>query len=196
MRAFVDDIASHIQTLDLPTTYLEAERAARAITVHDRAIETLPLIPGDTASDHADAAIKPLRRLLRRYADRVMEAVTLITKPDSFLEGERAGRYALAADRMLSQLYEAPRADTPKPAKAARFADDLDDEDDQAEATDWRAEFMARVERYATGCVRRSGIWPDGTAFDKDAPAPEDPWRLADSLTIFQCESDPAQKAR
>jgi hypothetical protein len=119
LRVFVDEIASHIQTLDLPETYLEAERAARAIAVHDRAIETLPLIIGDNESDHAQAALKPIRRLLRRYADRVMEAVTFIPRPDNFLEGERAGRYALAADRMLAQMYEAP-----KPAKAARFADD------------------------------------------------------------------------
>jgi|GEM_PF-1769789 len=108
LRGFVDTIANHTQSLDLPETYLEAERAARAITVHARAIAILPLITGDNESDHAQAAIKPIRRRLRRYADRVMEAVTFITKPDSFLEGERAGRYALAADRMLAQIYEAP----------------------------------------------------------------------------------------
>jgi hypothetical protein len=64
---------------------------------------------GAPLKPEAEALITPIRRLLRRYADRVMEVATLLAKPDSFLEGERARRYALAADRMLAQLYEAPR---------------------------------------------------------------------------------------
>jgi hypothetical protein len=198
-RVFVDTIASHIQTLDLPETYLEAERAARAITVHDRAIETLPLIIGDTESDHAQAALKPIRRLLRRYADRVMEAVTFIPKPLCFLEGERAGRYALAADRMLAQLYEAPRIDTPKPAKTAHFADDDMDETDDEDTPNPRAEFMKQADRYTVGYARKCGLWPDGTPFDKEAPAPEAPWRMPDSLTVCQClrpDSDPLKLDR
>ncbi len=191
LRVFVDEIASHIQTLDLPETYLEAERAARAITVHDRTIETLPLIIGDNESDHAQAALKPIRRLLRRYADRVMEAVTLIPKPDNFLEGERAGRYALAADRMLAQMYEAP-----KPAKAARFADDDMDETEETETSgeqpNWRLEYITKADRRLSRFAGDCGIWPDGTPFDPDTPAPEDPWRMSDSLTIFQC-GDPLQ---
>jgi hypothetical protein len=194
LRVFVDEIASHIQTLDLPETYLEAERAARAIAVHDRAIETLPLIIGDNESDHAQAALKPIRRLLRRYADRVMEAVTFIPRPDNFLEGERAGRYALAADRMLAQMYEAP-----KPAKAARFADDDMDETDEADTANPRAEFMKQADRHTVGYARNCGLWPDGTPFDKEAPAPEAPWRMPDSLTVSQClrpDSDPLKLDR
>jgi len=198
LRGFVNAIASHIQTLDLPETCLEAERAARAITVHDRAIETLPLIIGDNESDHDQVALKPIRRLLRRYADRVMEVVTFITKPDCFLEGERAGRYALAADRMLVQLYEAP-----KPAKAARFADDdmdaTDETDDREEEINGRLEFIAKADRLTAYYARTCGLWPDGAPFDQKAPASENPWQAADSLTIAQClrpGSNPAQKGR
>ena len=36
LRAFAEDIAAHVQTLDLPETYLEAERGARAVTTMDR----------------------------------------------------------------------------------------------------------------------------------------------------------------
>jgi len=213
LRAFVDDIAAHIQKLDLPETYLEAERAARCITVHDRAIQTLPLHAGEIArqaGDPANAAktdsnseshapeilaamLKPIRRSLRRYADRVMEAVTFITRPDSFLEGERAGRYALAADRMLSQLYEAP---APKhfgaPARPARtrpvFADDLDDAEDEDEAADPEAQarMHAALDRKTREYVRRHcGVWPDGTPYLPGEPEPQYPFDQADRVTLL-----------
>ncbi len=197
LRAFVDDIASHVQTLDLPETYLEAERAARAITVNDRALQSLPLIAGVALGEETTTVVAPLRRHLRRYADRVMEAVTFITKPDSFLEGERAGRYALAADRMLSQLYEAP-----KPAKGMKLAfDDADEpEADDGEAQpNWRTAFIAKTDRHTGRYVRDCGVWPDGTPFDAEAPAPVDPWGAPDTLTLFQClhpDSDPLQYDR
>ncbi len=203
LRAYADHIAQIVEGLDLPDTFLEAERAARAITAADRIIQQLPLTPEDTApataTDSPPAARKAPRLRLRARADRLLEVIGLIPDPDSYLEGERASRCLLASDRMLSQLYEAPQSPDRYKArfpKSPAFADDLDDEDDPEDTTDGRAEFLAKAERYATGCARRCGIWPDGTAFDKDAPAPQSPWRLADSLTIFQCESDPAQKDR
>lgn len=206
VRAYADRIAQIVEGLDLPETFLEAERAARAITAADRIIQQLPTIPEDqpeTSNDDSDAdqapvIIKPPRRRLRARADRLLEVIGLIPDPDSFLEGERASRCLLATDRMLSQLYEAPQSHNKPNArfpKSPAFADDLD-EDDQAETTDWRAEFMAKADRFATGCARESGIWPDGTAFDKDTTAPKDRWCWADSLTIFQCDSDPLQKDR
>ncbi|MGN6208300.1 hypothetical protein [Asticcacaulis sp.] len=201
LRGFVDAIARHIQTLDLPETYLEAERAARAITVHDRAIETLPLTVGDAESDHAQAAIKPVRRLLRRYADRVMEAVTFIPKPLCFLEGERAGRYALAADRMLAQLYEAPRVDTPKPAKAARFADDDLDEEESAypSGENWKLDLQNRVDRMTRAHARNCGVWPDGSPCLPGAPEPDHPFNEADRgvlLRLAAKDPDPLDKER
>lgn len=205
LRGYADRIAQIVEGLDLPETFLEAERAARAITAADRTIQQLPLTPEESAPDAAPetspdnppAARKAPRLRLHAFADRLLTVIGLIPDPDSFLEGERAGRCLLAADRMLSQLYEAPQSQNQtKARKFPRFADDLDDEDDREETSDWRAEFMAKADRLAGAHARNSGIWPDRAAFDKDAPEPKDPWRLADSLTIFQCDSDPLQKDR
>jgi hypothetical protein len=206
VRAYADRIAHIVEGLDLPETFLEAERAARAITAADRIIQQLPAIPedqpenpnnNDSDADQAPVIIKPPRRRLRVFADRLLTVIGLIPDPDSFLEGERAGRCLLATDRMLSQLYEAPKANARFP-KSPAFADDLD-EDDREDTPNWRAEFMAKADRYAVGYARRCGIWPDGTPCAEGEPVPDDPWRLPDSLTIHLClkpDSDPSQKDR
>jgi hypothetical protein len=67
----------------------------------------------------------PVRLRLRNYADRLMEATALLDKPTCYLEGERAQRYALAADRMLGQLYEPVKL--AKGAGGGRFEADDDD---------------------------------------------------------------------
>ncbi len=218
LRGFVDEIAAHIQTLRLPETWLEAERAARCVTVHDRALQILPQLtreapasPDAPASPEPDVttAVQPLRRLLRRYADRVMEAATFILKPDSFLEGERAGRYALAADRMLSQLYEEPKAPASRAASGGvsgafastnagtpAFADDVEDEDDtgaQIKIINDRISRLLRI--YAAQC----GCWPDGTPCEPGDPEPENIYAECDFLTIKTClyeDADPYERER
>ncbi len=131
----------------------------------------------------------------------MLEVIGLIPDPDSFLEGERAGRCLLATDRMLSQLYEAPQSPNKPNArfpKSPAFADDLD-EDDNAETPNWRVEFMAKADRYATGYARRCGIWPDGTPCAEDEPVPDHPWTTADRATLDLClkpDSAPLQKDR
>ena len=268
LRGFVNDIADHVQTLSLPESYLEAERACRCVTIHDRVIQTLPLIAGDDllamqvkeglplppfapqmvpaldkrctfdgAYPHEwggrgeplvedftgragmlpDAVLKPIRRHLRVYADRVMEATALLPKPTSFLEGERAGRYALACDRMLTQLYTMPKATPTAAPKAAaaklskRFRnpdgilmdrdEDYDgDEVDAAEAEeltdeqvdDWVEKIEARVHEEARAEAKADGFWTyDGEPFDPTDPDRErrgwDP--VPEDLVLPECTS-------
>jgi|GEM_PF-2138723 len=95
---------------------------------------------------------------------------------------------------MLSQLYEAPQSQTKsrnKARKLSRFADDDMDESDETdnggEKAHWRLEFIAKTDRRMARFASDCGIWPDGSPFDPATPAPESPWLMPDSLTIFQC---------
>jgi len=56
LRAYADHIAQIVEGLDLPDTFLEAERIARAITAADRIIQQPPLTLEEIA---------PARRRLR-----------------------------------------------------------------------------------------------------------------------------------
>ena len=126
LRAFVEDVVEVVRNLPMPDTYLEAERSVRVVTVADRFIVRVPDEEDDLSVSSCGGdekkAVTPARKALRRYADQLMAAVARIPKPDSYLEGERAARYALACDRMLVQLYTAPKADT-------SVADDSDADD-------------------------------------------------------------------
>ena len=197
LRAFVNDVAAHVQTLSLPETYLEAERACRCIAIHDRVIQTLPLIAGDALlgdgpGDKPDAILKPIRRHLRVYADRVMETTAALPKPSSFLEGERAGRYALACDRMLTQLYTAPKAvvtaktaarpvrnpdgiwmDRDKDADA--YGGELDTEEAEPltdeQVDEWVEKFETWIHAEARAEAKVEGFWDyDGEPFDPTDP--------------------------
>jgi len=128
----------------------------------------------------------------------LLTVIGLIPDPDSFQEGERAGRCLLASDRMLSQLYEAPqsqaRAGTrPANSPASPMTHGRKRRDgQQREKPNWRLEFIAKTDRRMARFASDCGIWPDGTPFDPATPAPENPWLMPDSLTIFQC-GDPLQ---
>ena len=186
LRALAIENARHVRSLQLPETWLEAERATRAIRCADRFLYLVPPQTGgeeDKAAQAGRAQAKaervamlrqynpdlgmlsdnelhrageafddmlhlpdeevdrlmsmtgaapaevtpmrdPERLALRDHADRVLEAAAFIARPDSFLEGERAQRYALAADRMLVQLY-----DPPAPKRSGGQAADIDDPD-------------------------------------------------------------------
>jgi hypothetical protein len=143
LRAYAALVAEAVESIDMPETFLEGERAARAVIAADRMVTNLPV------AEIAEAAplIAPARKRLRVYAHRLLDTIEKLPLPKTFLEGERAGRCVLATDRMLSQLYEALRPETPhvqlpgiagleaaKPAaksrNASRFDDNDDDEDD------------------------------------------------------------------
>ncbi len=157
LRGFVDGIAEHLRTIDLPQSFLEAERAARTLTVTDRALQVLPAFAGDLLAENDAPKIAPLRRHIRKLADKVMGAARIVPKPDTWLEGERASRYALACDRMLGQLYEAP-----KPVKVsgrmpvAVFEGDEEMPEDDV-SMDWNA-FEARRTAYELQFLRVSGM--------------------------------------
>ena len=204
VRAYADRIAQIVEGLDLPETFLEAERAARAITAADRIIQQLPTIPedqpeasnDDSDADQAPVIIKPPRRRLRARADQLLEVIGRIPDPDSFLEGERAGRCLLATDRMLSQLYEAPQSHNKPNArfpKSPAFADDLDeDESPYPSGKDWKLDMQNRVDRMTKAHARNCGIWPDGSQCLPGAPEPTHPFNEADRAVLLRISSEPA----
>lgn len=101
LRAFAADVAETVEAIAMPETFLEGERAVRTVTIADRILARLPDTP---------EVRSPARLRLRGHADRLLDAVYALPKPDTFLEAYRAGRFALAADTMLSQLYEQPKS--------------------------------------------------------------------------------------
>ena len=205
VRAYADRIAQIVEGLDLPETFLEAERAARAITAADRIIQQLPTIPEDqpenpnddnSDADQAPVIIKPPRRRLRTFADRLLEVIGLIPDPDSFLEGERAGRCLLASDRMLSQLYEAPQSHNKPNArfpKSPAFADDDLDENESPypSGKDWKLDLQNRVDRMTRAHARNCGIWPDGSPCLPGVPEPALPFNEADRAVLLRISSEP-----
>lgn len=58
--------------------------------------------------DHNLSPLEQRRERLRRFADRVMEAIEQLPMPKSFIEGERAQRCLAQTDRTLVQLHSRP----------------------------------------------------------------------------------------
>jgi hypothetical protein len=136
-------------------------------------------------------------------ADQLLEVIGLIPDSDSFLEGERAGRCLLSTDRMLSQLYEAPKPNARfpgSPVYAPEEADDLD-EDDSAypSGENWQLDLQNRVDRMTKGHARKCGVWPDGSPCLAGAPEPDVPFDDADHavlLRIKAADADPLANER
>ncbi len=169
LRAFFEDIAAIVMALPMPETFIEAERSVRAVNVADRFLQTVPAdetpdpAPGPDASPVRD----PHRLALRTYADRLMAAARRIPKPASFLEGERAGRYAVQANRMLVQLYTAPRT-------GQTVAEDIGDSDNTD--TDRQAAarvFVTNLNNITRHCAGHWGFWPDGTPYEEGKAEPD-----------------------
>ena len=193
LRAYADHIAQVVEGMDLPETFLEAERAARAVTVADRMVQKLPLTDDDSTTD--TGVVKPPRQRLRVFADQLLKVIGYIPDPDNFLEGERAGRCVLATDRMLCQLYEAPQTHAGAKAKGhgARDADDMDEQESaDGSDKDWHLTFLAKVDRMTRLHAENCGIWPDGTPCAKGEPVPDYPWSAPDGVSLTRCRSDEA----
>ena len=158
LRAFTAAVSAHLRGLDAPQTYLEAERAVRTVTAADRILERLPPDAGD---DIASAPPDPERLLLRADADRLMAAASLIAKPETLADGDRAMRYALAADRMLIQIYGPPRA-----AKGSAAEEDSEGNDDQTLCE----KFLWKISNMCHHKASRDGYWPDGSPYDPEMP--------------------------
>ena len=59
--------------------------------------------------DELNARRDAMRERLRQKADRVLEAVEQIEAPKTFLEVERAARAIIATDKMIIQIFSAPK---------------------------------------------------------------------------------------
>ncbi len=187
LRLFVEEMAEIVMALPMPETFAEADRSVRAITAADRFLQRVPAVPAyevksEPGKDGTSPVRDPLRLRLRGHGDAVMAATRQITKPACFLEGERALRYALSANRMLTQLYTPPKAT--KPSRPAW----LDSEDDDAELFDTsryadplEAKLADRLCAEARKAAIAAGYWPDGSDYN-----PEDPdyWKNTPSDVI------------
>ena len=188
LRAFAALVAEAVESIDMPETFLEGERAARAVIMADRMVTNLPVAEIPEAEEASEAApiIAPARKRLRLYAHRLLDTIERLPLPKIFLEGERAGRCVLATDRMLSQLYEAPRPEvtrmevpgftglkTARPAAksaAGRFDDDEDDEDREPTGDDYKAVLAFRLDHIVHCRAQQSGQWNDGHPYDPADP--------------------------
>jgi hypothetical protein len=146
LHDFMREIAAAALMLPAPETYLEAERAVRAITMADRMAQMLrdkalgkaeeareekqdTPPPPKTASRHRPTGLPingaereardPIRKALRMLADRLMAAAKTIPLPCDAITALRALRYARACERILTQLYAAPNPKSVQPVKPA-----------------------------------------------------------------------------
>lgn len=180
LRALAGLVAEAVESIDMPETFLEGERAARAVIAADRMVASLPVV--EISEAEAAPLIAPARKRLRVYAHRLLAAIENLTLPTTFLEGERAGRCVLATDRMLSQLYEAPRPEAPRvefaglkttrpaPKSTSRFDDDDDDEDRELTTEEVRAMVAFRLDHIVRSRAKQSGVWNDGHPYDPGDP--------------------------
>jgi len=144
LRHFVKEVTAAVLVLPLPETYLEAEYAARAVTVADRVAEKLipeadklapvyfrprhvsPVDFPPIAPQKPKTPIDHVRKALRLYTDRLLKATPQIPLPNCFLEGTRALRFAQVCERLFTQLYAKPKGATDPedddyvPAEAAK----------------------------------------------------------------------------
>lgn len=197
LRAFAADVADCVEAIPMPESFLEGERAVRTVTIADRILARLP---DERAQDeytqaHASAIGWPERLRLRTYADRLLDTVYDLPKPECFLEAERAGRFTLAADRMLTQLYGRP-----KPKSSGRYGDE-DDMDGEADA-DTPEEVARKNLWYLTGFISKQtahharvcGVWPDGQPFDDKADIAHDAYAPLEHELMEAAPDEPVMR--
>lgn len=181
LRAFAGLVAEAVESIDMPESFLEGERAARAVIAADRMVASLPV--AEISETETVPIVAPARKRLRVYAHRLLAAIENLTLPVTFLEGERAGRCVMATDRMLSQLYEAPRpeasrvefaglkATRPAPKSTSRFDDEEEyDEDSEPPVDGYKAVLAFRLDHIVRTRAKQSGHWNDGHPYDPADP--------------------------
>lgn len=171
VRALSLRIAQAVEATPLPESFLEGERAARAITVADRMLARLP------QPETGDAATNPTRLRLRRFADRVFAIIEDLPSPKTFLDGERAGRCVLATARLFDQLYAPPK-------RLKNTLEDIDADMDSGINTGARqpdestaaisARLLEDIDQLTLAHARDVGFYPDGSACDPAAPGDYD----------------------
>ena len=174
LRAFAQKILARTESLTQPKTHLEADRAARNLTVADKVTVRLH-------SDTPEAA-QPTRLRLRALGDILLDTLDRLPEPDSFLECERAGRLTLSTDRMLVQFYGVPAPKTRKAKSEAPPQPDMPKPGEaEAECRDGLAQIMKRINKMTREHARSIGYWPDGSCFN----ATDDP-----AVTFAECDAD------
>ncbi len=168
---FIGAVSAAVHAFAMPRSFRDAERATRVVTIGDRAIQRVA-----TSEDPAISRLARAARLaFRDLGDKVMAHAHALPLPASFLDSERAYRYALSADRMLCQLYQPPklrrRAAVPTCSDNAHsddvFADALGIAmDDDLDA--WKA----GLERMLLNVAAQHEA-PGGTATAAAMPAPQ-----------------------
>ncbi len=149
--AFADLIAEAIEGVETPETFIEADRAARYVTLADRMIVSLP--------HPAKSGVHPARKRLRRYADQLLDMLKDFPMPKTFLDGIHASRCVLAHDRMLTQLYTPP--------KLGEFIEESEVETDpKIRAITAFNTMMSQANRMTTNLAAQCGYWPDGTPYE------------------------------
>jgi len=189
LRALAARVAEAIEAIPMPDSFLEAERAARSVTTADRMIRHLP--------QDEDAQVI-VRKKLKAYGGRLLDAIETLPLPKTHTDGERAGRCVLATERMLTQLH-APRL--PKAERALRFAADrMDDEPDgEAPPLDEAMRAWNKVEtmidRMTRGYAAQRDTWPDGAPFDRSRDVRE-AFAVADASVYARAtmEDTPAER--
>ena len=192
LRLFVEEMTEIVMALPMPETFAEADRSVRAVTAADRFLQRVPPSPAyevkggpvEPGQKGVSPVRDPLRLKLRPHANKVMAATRQITKPASFLEGERALRYALSANRMLTQLYTPPKA--ARPSRDAWRDSDADPWSEEPTYTGpyadaLEAKLADRLCAEARKAAIAAGHWPDGSDYN-----PEDPdyWKNTPSDVI------------
>jgi len=189
LRQLSRDVAEAVAAIPSPETYLDGERAVRAITRADRLLSRIPgeaTQPEDT-TDATETPPPPKRspdRLkLRDTADRVLAAIHLIPKPTTFLDADRAARCIQASEVMLIQLYT-----DPKPA----FAAGLDTNDPHLTLADRRQAEMENIDDLTEAAIldHADGIMPDGTSYEDDLSPCEDLFDMSDGIAIEKARVD------
>jgi hypothetical protein len=216
LRAFTEDIAQRLHDMPAPETYVEASHGARALQTADKALKSLPRasaekeaanaasggpVPGGwgakaQVSQGDDEEGIALRDALRACADRLLDAVERIERPQTHLDAARAQRCALAMQALLRQLYKTPYKPTPMVYEDEDFhlcfhawTDATGDDDRMPSDPDFRINNINCIplpgeeardiweiieatyeEQTALDLAEDWDDWPDGTPYDPDDP--------------------------
>ncbi|HWU48737.1 MAG TPA: hypothetical protein VN042_02590 [Asticcacaulis sp.] len=217
LRAFTEDIAQRLHDMPAPQTYVEATHAARALQTADKALASLPAasapkdaanasscapVPGGWGAANAqrsqgdDGEGTACRDVLRACADRLLDAVERIDRPQTHIEAARAQRCALTMQALLRQLYKTPYKLTPMVYEDEHFhlyfhawTDATGDDDRMPSDPDFRINNINCIplpgeedrdiweiieatyeEQTARDLAEDWDDWPDGTSYDPDDP--------------------------
>lgn len=172
LRAFADDIVAAVVALPEPESFLDGERAARALIVAERLSRT--------ADTQTEADVPPARQRLRDAADRLFGAVRALPLPKTPLDAERAGRFVLTGQRLFTCLYAPPKPHAPYPEHL--YEDDAQPTPDPYAAL---RDSLIRLNRMTEGHAETAGVWMDGQAYADFRPDTPD-WLTGNDVACLE----------